>query len=48
VGESAETLRVPMPVLNILRDHLLQTIGTEGEDIDWAGIGRIISKNGGL
>jgi 3-hydroxyisobutyrate dehydrogenase-like beta-hydroxyacid dehydrogenase len=48
VGESAETLRVPMPVLNILRDHLLQTIGTEGEDIDWAGIGCIISKNGGL
>jgi 3-hydroxyisobutyrate dehydrogenase-like beta-hydroxyacid dehydrogenase len=48
VGESAETLRVPMPVLNILRDHLLQTIGTEGEDIDWAGIGGIISKNGGL
>jgi 3-hydroxyisobutyrate dehydrogenase-like beta-hydroxyacid dehydrogenase len=48
VGQSAETLRVPMPVLNILRDHLLQTIATEGENIDWAGIGRIIGKNGGL
>jgi 3-hydroxyisobutyrate dehydrogenase-like beta-hydroxyacid dehydrogenase len=48
VGQSAETLRVPMPVLNVLRDHLLQTIATEGENIDWAGIGRIIGKNGGL
>jgi 3-hydroxyisobutyrate dehydrogenase-like beta-hydroxyacid dehydrogenase len=48
VGQSAETLRVPMPVLNVLRDHLLQTIGTEGEDIDWSGIGYVIAKNGGL
>jgi 3-hydroxyisobutyrate dehydrogenase-like beta-hydroxyacid dehydrogenase len=48
VGQSAEALRVPMPVLNVLRDHLLQTIGAEGEDIDWSGIGRTIAKNGGL
>jgi 3-hydroxyisobutyrate dehydrogenase-like beta-hydroxyacid dehydrogenase len=48
VGQSAETLRVPMPVLNVLRDHLLQTIGAEGEDIDWSGIGHVIAKNGGL
>jgi 3-hydroxyisobutyrate dehydrogenase-like beta-hydroxyacid dehydrogenase len=48
VGESAEALRVPMPVLNVLKDHLLQTIGVEGEDIDWSGIGRIIARNGGL
>jgi 3-hydroxyisobutyrate dehydrogenase-like beta-hydroxyacid dehydrogenase len=48
VGQSAETLRVPMPVLNVLRDHLLQTIGAEGEDIDWSGIGYVIAKNGGL
>ncbi len=48
VGQSAEALRVPMPVLNVLRDHLLQTIGIEGEDIDWSGIGRTIAKNGGL
>ena len=48
VGQSGETLRVPMPVLNVLRDHLLQTIGTDGEDIDWSAIGRTISRNGGL
>ncbi len=48
VGQSAETLRVPMPVLNVLRDHLLQTIGAEGEDVDWSAIGRTVAKNGGL
>jgi 3-hydroxyisobutyrate dehydrogenase-like beta-hydroxyacid dehydrogenase len=48
VGQSAEALRVPMPVLNVLRDHLLQTIGTEGEDVDWSAIGRTVAKNSGL
>jgi 3-hydroxyisobutyrate dehydrogenase-like beta-hydroxyacid dehydrogenase len=48
VGQSAEALRVPMPLLNILRDHLLQTIGTEREDVDWSAIARTIAKNGGL
>jgi 3-hydroxyisobutyrate dehydrogenase-like beta-hydroxyacid dehydrogenase len=48
VGESAEVLRVPMPVLNVLRDHLLQAIGAQGADIDWSGIGHVVAKNGGL
>jgi 3-hydroxyisobutyrate dehydrogenase-like beta-hydroxyacid dehydrogenase len=48
VGQSSEVLRVPMPVLNVLRDHLLQAIGTEGEEIDWSGIGRVVARNGGL
>ena len=48
VGQSAEALRVPMPVLNVLRDHLLQTIDAEGEDVDWSGIGLTIARNGGL
>jgi 3-hydroxyisobutyrate dehydrogenase-like beta-hydroxyacid dehydrogenase len=48
VGQAAEALRVPMPLLNVLRDHLLQTIGVEGEDIDWSGIGRTIARNAGL
>jgi 3-hydroxyisobutyrate dehydrogenase-like beta-hydroxyacid dehydrogenase len=48
VGESAETLRVPMPVLNVLRDHLLQAIGQQGEDIDWSAIGRAVAQNAGL
>jgi 3-hydroxyisobutyrate dehydrogenase-like beta-hydroxyacid dehydrogenase len=48
VGQAAEKLRVPMPVLSVMRDHLLQTIGAEGEDIDWSGIGRTIERNGGV
>lgn len=48
VGQSADALRVPMPLLSLLRDHLLQTIAVEGDDIDWSGIGRTIAKNGGL
>ena len=48
VGQSAEALRVPMPLLNVLRDHLLQTIAAQGEDADWSAIGRTIAKNAGL
>lgn len=48
VGQSAETLRVPMPMLGVVRDHLLQTIAAEGEDIDWSGIGLTIARNAGL
>ncbi len=48
VGESAEKHRVAMPVLSVLRNHLLETIAKEGEDIDWSGIGLTVGKNAGL
>ena len=48
VGQSGETLRVPMPVLNVLRDHLLQAIATVGEEVDWSGIGSTVARNAGL
>ncbi|WP_116092148.1 NAD(P)-dependent oxidoreductase [Sphingomonas crusticola] len=48
VSEAATDARVPMPVLAILRDHLLSTIAREGDDIDWSGIGRIIAADAGL
>jgi 3-hydroxyisobutyrate dehydrogenase-like beta-hydroxyacid dehydrogenase len=47
-SEAAEVARVPMPILSLLRDHLLQTIAAEGDDIDWSGIARTIAKNAGL
>jgi 3-hydroxyisobutyrate dehydrogenase-like beta-hydroxyacid dehydrogenase len=47
-AQAADTLRVPMPLLGVLRDHLLQTIALEGEDIDWSGIGQAIDRNAGL
>jgi len=48
VGQSAETLRVPMPLLGVLRDHLLQAIAQQGEDVDWSAIGGSVAKNAGL
>lgn len=48
VAEVADASRVPMPVLGIVRDHLLSTIAREGEDIDWSGIGKIIAADAGL
>ena len=47
-AQAADALRVPMPVLGVLRDHLLQTIATQGENIDWSAIGEAIDKNAGL
>ncbi len=47
-AQSAERLRVPMPLLSLLRDHLLQTIAVEGEDVDWSGIALTVQKNAGL
>ncbi len=48
VAQSAEALRVPMPLLSLLRDHLLQTIAQQGEDIDWSAIAHTVGKNAGL
>jgi 3-hydroxyisobutyrate dehydrogenase-like beta-hydroxyacid dehydrogenase len=48
VGQSAESLRVPMPLLSLVRDHLLQTIAQEGEGIDWSAIAQVSRKNAGL
>lgn len=48
VGAVAEASRVPMPVLGVVRDHLLSTLAREGEDIDWSGIGAVIAADAGL
>lgn len=48
VSQAATDTRVPMPVLAVLRDHLLSTIAREGEDIDWSGIGRVVAAGAGL
>jgi 3-hydroxyisobutyrate dehydrogenase-like beta-hydroxyacid dehydrogenase len=48
VSAAAEASRVPMPLLSLLRDHLVETMAKEGEDIDWSGIGLTVAKNAGL
>lgn len=42
-GDAAATLGVPMPLLEILKDHLAETIAREGDDIDVAGMAGTIS-----
>jgi 3-hydroxyisobutyrate dehydrogenase-like beta-hydroxyacid dehydrogenase len=48
VGAAAEATRTPMPLLSLLRDHLMETMAKEGEDIDWSGIALTVAKNAGL
>jgi 3-hydroxyisobutyrate dehydrogenase-like beta-hydroxyacid dehydrogenase len=48
VGQSAEALRVPMPLLSVLRDHLLQAIAQEGEEVDWSAIAMAIKRNAAM
>ena len=47
-GEAAETYRVAMPLLGLLRDHLIETIAIEGEEADWAAIGKTVARHAGL
>jgi 3-hydroxyisobutyrate dehydrogenase-like beta-hydroxyacid dehydrogenase len=47
-AQSAESLRVPMPLLNVLRDHLLQTIAQHGDDVDWSAIALTTARNAGM
>lgn len=44
---AAEELRTPMPFLGVIRDHLLQAIATEGEDIDWSAMALAVERNAG-
>jgi 3-hydroxyisobutyrate dehydrogenase-like beta-hydroxyacid dehydrogenase len=48
VSAAATAARVPMPVLSVVRDRLLATIAREGDDIDWAGIGKVVADNAGM
>lgn len=48
LGQQAEGLRVPMPLLSLLRDRLLETMGRAGEDIDWSGLGAIVDQHAGV
>jgi 3-hydroxyisobutyrate dehydrogenase-like beta-hydroxyacid dehydrogenase len=48
VAEAANDARVPMPVLGVVRDHLLATIARDGEEIDWSALGRIVERDAGF
>ncbi|WPO97667.1 NAD(P)-dependent oxidoreductase [Pseudomonas sp. HR96] len=48
VSSAAQRSGTPMPVLGVVRDHLIETIACEGEDIDWSGVGITVAKHAGL
>jgi len=48
VAAAAAKARVPMPVLGVVRDHLLSAIAVDGEDVDWSGIGAAVFRNAGI
>jgi hypothetical protein len=45
---SADATRTPMPLLGILRDHLLAAIASEGEEADWSAIAKAVERGAGL
>lgn len=47
VAAAARERHVPMPLLSLLRDRLVETIATEGPDIDWSGIARVVDASAG-
>jgi 3-hydroxyisobutyrate dehydrogenase-like beta-hydroxyacid dehydrogenase len=48
VGQAAEAVRAPMPVLGVIRDRLLATIAQEGEDVDWVAMALAARRSAGL
>ena len=46
-GAAAEQLLTPMPFLGVVREHLLQAIATEGEEIDWSALALAVERNAG-
>lgn len=47
--EAAEQLRVPMPLAGLLRDRFLALLAQPGsEQLDWAAIARVASRDAGL
>jgi 3-hydroxyisobutyrate dehydrogenase-like beta-hydroxyacid dehydrogenase len=45
---AAETVAAPMPVANIVRDHLLTAMARGQQDLDWSSLARVVAENAGL
>ncbi|MCW2284697.1 3-hydroxyisobutyrate dehydrogenase-like beta-hydroxyacid dehydrogenase [Rhodoblastus acidophilus] len=47
VDAAAQSARVPMPFLGVVREHLLATLARHGDAVDWSAIAKIVSDNSG-
>ncbi len=45
---AAETVRVPMPVAAVIRDHMIAALAQGMENADWSAFARIVARNAGL
>lgn len=45
---AAESVNVPLPIANIVRDHLLTAIALGQQDLDWTVVARLAAENAGL
>jgi 3-hydroxyisobutyrate dehydrogenase-like beta-hydroxyacid dehydrogenase len=45
---AAETLNVPLPMANLLRDRFLTLLAQGGAALDWSAIGRLAARDSGL
>jgi len=48
VSGLANDSRVPMPLLGVIRDHLLSAMAREGEDLDWSALALAVRADAGL
>jgi 3-hydroxyisobutyrate dehydrogenase-like beta-hydroxyacid dehydrogenase len=44
---AAEELRVPMPLLSLLRDRFITLLANGGDNLDWSAIGGLAAKDAG-
>jgi len=45
---AGEAVHVPLPLANVLRDHLLEAVACGDADRDWAAVARIPARHAGL
>jgi 3-hydroxyisobutyrate dehydrogenase-like beta-hydroxyacid dehydrogenase len=45
---AADSLRVPLPLANLLRDRFLTLLAGGGEELDWSAIGQLAARDSGL
>src|ERR1700730_12983072 len=45
---AGESLRVPLPLANLVRDRFLRLLGRGDETIDWSAISQLAAEDAGL
>jgi 3-hydroxyisobutyrate dehydrogenase-like beta-hydroxyacid dehydrogenase len=45
---AADSLRVPLPLANLLRDRFLTLLAGGGDELDWSAIGQLPARDSGL